>query len=459
MCFRLVLAFPARQSCLMTNTRRKFLASSVGAGALLGAPQHPSGSPAVPRDALDSEKFRAAVLQGDLQTVIEYLDRDPALLYSRDVRGTSVYTLACLTGQKRVAQAFEARGLILDIFEAAVSGNVRRATEICNVTPGIIHVRSAGGQTPLHYAASAGQVAMVNFLNAQGADLSAGPESPLLTVAEYPDSAVAEAMARTLAGNGSDPNAKRKDGATALQLAIARGNIEVAHLLIHRGASSDDTSIERVYFGGRYSQDLHGKPVVRDDTCGLPQAFINQFVTVAHFDPEKVKQMYKLCPSLLATRATWDELAIEAAAHMGLVPLAEYLADLGSPVSTCTAAVLGLTRMVADLVHADCDRLRERGAHDIPLLAYTAFGKERVDVAEFLLRSGAGVDIRAFGQTTLHLAAGKGHLELARILLEHGADVNAAAKSSNGPLTPLAIALRQKQASMAEFLKERGGRM
>ena len=58
-----------------------------------------------------------------------------------------------------------------------------------------------------------------------------------------------------------------------------------------------------------------------------------------------------------------------------------------------------------------------------------------------------------------HLAAGRGHLELARILLEHGADVNAAAKSSNGPLTPLAIALRQKQASMAEFLKERGGRM
>src|SRR4029077_13598358 len=110
--------------------------------------------------------------------------------------------------------------------------------------------------------------------------------------------------------------------------------------------------------------------VTREDNYGLPQEFINQFVTFAHFNFERVKHLCKLCPTLLMTRATWDELAVEAAAHMGRVDMAEYLADLGSPVSTSTAAVLGMADTVKSMIHDDANCLRERGAHDLPLLAY-----------------------------------------------------------------------------------------
>ena len=134
--------------------------------------------------------------------------------------------------------------------------------------------------------------------------------------------------------------------------------------------------------------------------------------------------------------------------------MAEFLAYLGSPVSACTASMLGLADNVKSIVKADTNCLRERGAHDLPLLAYTAFGKERVDIAALLLDAGADIHTRGFGQTVLHFAASKGHIDLAKLLLERGADVNATSKGG----TPLAAARRSKMEKMAQFLSEHGGR-
>ena len=390
------------------------------------------------------------------------LDRDPALRYARDADGVSVYTLACLKGQAKIAEQIAGRGLVLDIFEAAVSGDNKRATELAKDDPGLAHHRLPDGRTPLHLATEAGKPAMVIFFAMKGADLSAGPESPLLAAVNHPDRAVASEMSRFLLMNASDPNARRRDGKTALQLAAARGYDDLVEMLIHRGAEAaglpNAPAVERVYYGRRYTQDLHGNPVTREDTYGIPQELINQYVTVAHFDFEKVKQLQKLCPSLLMTRATWDELAIEAAAHMGLTPMAQFLADLGAPVSTCTATLLGAQDQVKRLVSEDPACLRERGAHDIALLAYTAMGGQHVEIAEFLLKAGVDIRARSLGQTSLHIAAGKGHLELAQLFLDHGADVNAVANVRGTSLTPLAVAVQAKHEKMEALLKDRGGR-
>jgi ankyrin repeat protein len=182
-------------------------------------------------------------------------------------------------------------------------------------------------------------------------------------------------------------------------------------------------------------------------------------VRLSHIDVERVKHLYKLAPGLLAARATWDELAIEAAAHMGLVPLAEFLAEQGSPVSTCTAAVLGLRTRVEALIKNDPNCMRERGAHDIPLLFYTAWGKERLDIAEYLLNSGADLKARALGLTAMHVVAMRGHIELAKLLLDRGADVNEPSKQKTGNVTPLMMAINAKQEKMQQFLTERGGRV
>ena len=460
----------------MSYTRRTVISALPCAATAFGAQDAAGHS-----TSLDSERFRAAVLAGDLAIMKQMLDRDPALRYSRDASGVSVYTLACLSGRTAAAEELIRRGLILDILEAAASGNVPRATEIAKQNSGIAFERSADGRTPMHFAAAGGRYEMVVFLMMRGADLSAGPESPLLAALDQPNVSAAQEMSQLLLMNASDPNARRKDGTTALHLAAARGYGDIARMLIHRGASLDAkdakgrtpadvangaalpvlrsaASIERAHYGRRFTQDQHGGAVTREDTYGLPVSLIDEFSSVAHFDFDRVKQLHKLCPSLAFTRSTWDELGIEAAAHMGLAPMARFLADEGAPVSTCTATLLGLSDLVKQLIAADRDCVRERGAHDIALLAYAAYGEQREEIAGLLLASGADVQARALGMTTLHIAATKGYVELAEVLLSHGADVNAVAQSRGETVTPLGVAMRSKRDEMAQFLRDHGGR-
>jgi ankyrin repeat protein len=343
-----------------------------------------------------------------------------------------------------------------DVFEAAYKGDTARINELAKWNPALARLRSADGRTPLHYAVDGGQVAMVPTLTLLGADLSAGPESPLLKAVAYTDPAVAFGLSQSLAMNASDPNARAADGRTAIQIAAGLGRRDIVDLLAHRGAAGPEaerSSAERVYFGKRYSFDLDGNPYVAPDIEGLPQDFINDFVRAAHGDGVKVKRLRKIVPGLVGARATWDEMAVEAAAHMGLMNLAHLLADNGAPVSTCTATLLGFSGRVEALVKADAACVRERGAHDIGLIAYTALADQRPQIADFLLRSGASVSAKALGgATALHVAARKGYVELAEVLLARGAEINGEG------VTPLATAVKAKQDKMADFLKSRGGR-
>jgi ankyrin repeat protein len=337
-----------------------------------------------------------------------------------------------------------------DIFQAAASNNVALVTEMMKANPEITRTRSADGRTPLHCAAASASAEMVTNIVTGGGDLSAGPESPLLAAIDRPDHEAAFATARVMLINNSDPNARTRDGRTALDLARARKYDDIAELLIHRGAHTTDRGkIAVAWYGRRYLQDIHGDPVRRDDLNGLPWTVVNEFARIAHADLDKVKSMYKDYPALLNTRASWDESAVEAGAHMGRLDIATFLGDAGFAISTCTATLLGREDMVRAAIAADRRVVQERGAHDLPILAYTVFANEQTAIAIQLLKAGADVEARAFGQTPLHLAAGKGYLEMAELLLDHGADIKA------GPVTPLELAAKKNQSKMVAMLKSR----
>jgi ankyrin repeat protein len=342
-----------------------------------------------------------------------------------------------------------------DIFHAAASGDVPRATELIEAQPEIVRARDSDGRTPLHHATAAGKAEMTTFLISKGAEINAGPENALLAAIDCPDHQAAYDMSFFMLCNAADANARRGNK-TALQLARARGYDDIARMLIHRGAESEDQTIERAYYGRRYIQGLHGQPIQRDDLNGLSWTQVNPFVTLSHFNFPKVKELLKETPALLNTRASWDELPVEAAAHTGQFEMAEWLAEQGATVSTCTATLLGLSGMVKEAVAADRRCVHERGAHDIAILAYAGYAKEQADIAGILLKGGADVGARAFDHTALHLAAQKGYFQLAEVLLSHGADVNAVARVRGTIVTPLAIAVKTKQPKMEQFLRERG---
>jgi ankyrin repeat protein len=335
----------------------------------------------------------------------------------------------------------------LDIFQAAADGNSARAIELLTADPQLVRSRSADGRTPLHFATAAGKSDMVTLLATRGAELSAGPESPLLGAVDFADHGAAADMTQFLAGNGSDPNARRKDGKSALELARARGYGDVAEILIHRGAASDDRKVERVHFARRFNKSL---------TTDVPWLEVNPFVSIAHANFDRVKELLAGNSKLLNTRASWDETAIEAAAHTGHLDMAQWLAEKGAAVSTCTAVLLGTGALVKEALAADRLVVNERGAHDISILGYTAYANEQPAIADMLLKAGANVQAKALGVTALHLAAQKGYVELAEVLLSHGADVNAAVKSRGQMVTPLAVAMKADQKKMADLLRSKG---
>lgn len=334
-----------------------------------------------------------------------------------------------------------AQDLRLDIWEACTEGNLERLTQLVNDDPGLLNIRAHSGATPLYVAAAAGQAKAVSFLIGKGANpnlvLQPLGDTPLRAAVGRPDRVAAESMAQSLAGNGADPNGR------ALHAAAEYGHVNVARMLIRRGAGVDvrdkdgrtplDIAIQnrqsevaevlrhhelvhRTHWTSRYSPG-----VVQDDTHGIPQIWINQFVTLAHTNLEKVKELYGKCPELLNTRATWNELGVEAAAHMGYKEAANFFLDKGAPVCLSTAAMMGMASRVKELLQEDADRVWERGAHDFPLLWYPAFGGGHADIAEILIDHGADVNTALGGRTALDLASQKGQTKLVELLLAKGA--------------------------------------
>jgi len=78
----------------------------------------------------------------------------------------------------------------------------------------------------------------------------------------------------------------------------------------------------------------------------------------------------------------------------------------------------------------------------------------QIEIARLLLAHGADVNSRGEGGfTTLHEVATNGQVEFAKLLLDNGADVNARGDDGRSPLT---IALESKQTGVATFLRDHG---
>jgi len=146
---------------------------------------------------------------------------------------------------------------------------------------------------------------------------------------------------------------------------------------------------------------------------------IREFVIAGHGNLAKVKQILATHPDLLNVAYEWragdTETALQGAAHVGSREVAEFLLSEGAPLDICTAAMLGRREDVERFLQEDPAKINSNGAHGIPLLTHAAISGD-VGLVEMLYRQGATSGV----SPGLSLAVSKGHHDVARWLLENG---------------------------------------
>ena len=152
-------------------------------------------------------------------------------------------------------------------------------------------------------------------------------------------------------------------------------------------------------------------------------AVIEELVGNAHGNLARVRELLDEHPDALNLRAPWNETAIEAATQMGNKPIIELLIDRGAPVDFFTACVLGRIDLVTSALSADPGSANSRGVHELPALYLAAIGGS-FEVARLLLDAGADVNARSESAAPIHGAVMGGSADMVRLLLERGADTS-----------------------------------
>ena len=114
------------------------------------------------------------------------------------------------------------------------------------------------------------------------------------------------------------------------------------------------------------------------------------------------------------------------------------------------AAFFGHAQAVEALLAAGADPNRTSSeSMKMPPLG-SAMAVQRNDIARTLIEHGANVNGKAVNDlTALHTAAARGNIESAKLLLDHGADINA---TSTDGKTPMSYAEDHNQPEMVEYL-------
>ncbi len=123
------------------------------------------------------------------------------------------------------------------LIAAVRSGDTKAVERLIATSPELVNAQDTAGVTPLHHAASFGNLATMKLLLDHGANSNAGNKrksTPLFWALHD------EAKVRLLLDHGANVNAKSIDGRTPLYQAASMGNaVPVLRLLLEKGASPD----------------------------------------------------------------------------------------------------------------------------------------------------------------------------------------------------------------------------
>lgn len=203
----------------------------------------PAGTSSIATPPSLERQFFDAIRKGSKEEALRLLDGEPALIKARANSGASVTQYAVYAGHPEIAEAFIARGVEPNIFEAALTGRLDRVRALLDKDPSLIHAFSQDGWTALHL--NWGRLDIVNLLLDRGAVINTISRNPLL--ASPLQGAVASGryeLARLLVQRGADVNCRGEGGVSPLQEAAAGGRLEFAKFLMESGSRLNERDDE-----------------------------------------------------------------------------------------------------------------------------------------------------------------------------------------------------------------------
>ncbi len=180
------------------------------------------------------------------------------------------------------------------------------------------------------------------------------------------------------------------------------------------------------------------------------------FEAIAAGDEDTVQELVDASPGLAEQRNDAGLSPVLHALYNGKADVAERLLDANPGLDVFDAAATGRTRGMEELLDGEPDLVRSWSPDGFTALHYAAFfGQE--DAARILLERGAEVAVVARNEsirvTPLHSAAAGSHSGIVKLLLEAGADPNAA---QDGGFTPLHSAASNDDRESVEALLAAG---
>ena len=356
------------------------------------------------------------------------------------------------------------RAAIQDVAEAVQSGDVAALRERLDARPDLINALAGRGfpkATPLHLAAIRNQHATAKLLIERGADLDAR---------EFPDNAA------------------------PLHFAAMYGDLEMVRLLVEAGADidgkGDDPEVGILGWATCFKQS-------REDVAEYlldHGAKFNLWTAIALGRADEVRTLIAKDPTLLAARMTRrhhrrtplhhaaarNQLAIvqlllgigadvnetDATGATALTTTAEENADpaiestllsAGAKFDFLAAVNLGRYDEAEAMLHDDPARIGPEGRDTISL--HLAVSKRNLNIIRWLLAHGVDVNAKRpmwdCNHTALHMTVENGVMEIARLLLDAGADPNV--RDDKFKSTALGWAEFFGRADFAELLREKGG--
>lgn len=187
-------------------------------------------------------------------------------------------------------------------------------------------------------------------------------------------------------------------------------------------------------------------------------AFESIIAMIQKNDLDQLKTIIETTPDWIKISLNEQVSILMFSVYYGRADATHWLLDMGHPINLFEASALGDVERLKHLLTQEPEKLNAFSGDGFQPLGLACFFGH-TEIAKLLIDQGAEVNTPSRNTqivTPLHSAAAADNFEIVNLLVDHGADVNAC---QQGDFTPLHAAAQNGNLAMARFLVERGARV